>query len=213
MAGKQALRLALGAAAGAFYLGLGYVTTVSRHPPILGLIVGLVPLAMIALAVAWNSRLRTLSLSLCAAGLAAVVLYVELLRDHVAWLFFAQHAGAMTLLGITFGSTLADDHSKALCSRIAAAMLPGQLSVEHLHYTWKVTLAWTIYFGVSALLSVLLFFLAPIKVWSLFADILTPVLLGLMFAGEYFVRQRALPGQTHFGIFETIQAYRDFSRR
>jgi uncharacterized membrane protein len=207
------VRLFLGAVAGVLYLGLGYLATGSDHPPVSALVMGLMPLAAIALVVAWKSRRRALYLLLCAAGLGAVVWYFDALRDHIAWLYFVQHAGAMTLLGITFGRTLTDDHSKALCSRIAIGILRTPLNADYLNYTWKVTLAWTIYFFVSAVLSVLLFFLAPIGIWSLFATILTPLFLGLMFAGEYLIRQRALPGQVHFSIVKTIQAYRNFSRQ
>jgi uncharacterized membrane protein len=119
----------------------------------------------------------------------------------------------MSLLAITFGSTLGRDHSKAMCSRIACAILPAPPDAAYLRYTWNVTLAWTVFFALSAVLSVLLFFAGPIEVWSFFANLLTPVLLGAMFVGEYLVRLRAMPGRRHFGIAETIRAYRQFSGR
>ncbi|MHB8743742.1 MAG: COG4648 family protein [Sulfuricaulis sp.] len=193
-------------------MALSYMATVSDHPPVSALVVSLVPLAVIALTVAWNSRRRVLYLLLCIAALGAVVWHVDLLYDHIAWLYFVQHVGAMTLLGITFGRTLTDNHSNALCSRIATGLLRRPLNADYLNYTWKVTLAWTIYFFVSAVLSVLLFFLTPIGMWSLFATILTPFFLGFMFVGEYLIRQRALPGYAHFSIVETIQAYRNSPR-
>lgn len=210
---KQALHLALVATAGAAYLGLGYLATVSEHPPILVLIVGIVPVGAAVLVTAWNSRVRRLSLLLCAACALTIILNLDRLRDHVAWLYFLQHVGAMTILGATFGSTLACGHEGALCSRIASLLSRAHLDLDYLHYTWKVTLAWTVYFVVSAMLSVLLFFFGPIEAWSLFANVLTPLLIGAMFAGEYLIRLRVMPDRTHFNIAETIQAYREYSRR
>ena len=210
---RQALRLALIAAAGAVYLGLGYLAAASDHPPVIALVVGLAPLGAAALALAWKARARAAALTLCAVGAVAIALYVDQLLSHVAWLFFMQHAGAMALLGVMFGSTLGSGHAQALCSRIARFLLPTPLDAAYLHYTWKVTVAWTAFFFASAVLSVLLFFLAPLAVWSAFANLLTPVLLGVMFAGEYLIRLRALPNREHFSIAQTIQAYRAYARR
>lgn len=172
---------------------------------------GIVPLAAIAFISAWHSRLRILSLTVCVALTLVFLLNLNQLRDHAAWLYFIQHAGAMTLLGVTFGVTLLSRHEDALCSRIASFAHRDVLDAEYARYTWLVTLAWTSYFAASALLSVLLFFVGPIEVWSVFANILTPILLGAMFAGEYLIRTRVMPDRPHFNISETIAAYREYS--
>jgi len=59
------------------------------------------------------------------------------------------------------------------------------------------TLTWTVYFITSAVLSVGLFFFGPIAVWSYFANLLTPVIVGLVFVIEYLVRVRVLPERAH----------------
>lgn len=200
------------ALAGLIYLGIGYIATTVPHPPLVTILIGFIPLGTAALATAWKSRARLLLLPLYLVCAVLGAVYLDTLRDHVAWLYFIQHAGAMTLLGLTFGSTLGSRHAEALCSRIAIFIMPGQLDAEYLLYTWRVTLAWTIYFAVSVVLSVLLFFYGPIKVWSAFANLLTPVTLGLMFGGEYLVRQRVLPDGPRFSIAATIKAYRDFTQ-
>lgn len=198
---------------GAAYLGVSYIATTVPHPPIVTILIGFVPLGAAALATAWKSRLRVPLVALYLACALLIGLYFDKLRDHVAWLYFFQHAGAMTLLGLTFGSTLGRSPAEALCSRIADFIIPGPLEADYFRYTWKVTLAWTLYFAASAVLSVLLFFCAPITVWSVFADLLTPVTLGLMFAGEYLVRQRVMPDGPRISIAATIKAYREFSQR
>jgi uncharacterized membrane protein len=162
---------------------------------------------------AWQSRLRIASLTLCAAYAIAIILNLDNLRNHAAWLYFVQHAGAMTLLGATFGSTLGGRHADALCSRIASFVNPTPLDADYLHYTWNVTFAWTAFFILNALVSVSLFFFGPIESWSFFANLLTPALLGAMFAGEYLIRRRVMPDRAHFSIAATIHAYREYSRR
>lgn len=207
------MQLALAAIAGAVYLGMSYLASATEHPPLAAVFMGIVPLGATALISAWYSRLRGLSLSLCATCALTIALNLDNLRDHAAWIFFIQHAGAMTLLGITFGSTLMRNHKDALCSRIASVVLPEQLDAQYFHYTWKVTFVWTIFFAISALISVLLFFAGPIRIWSVFANLLTPILLGAMFIGEYLIRLRVMPDRDHFGIAKTISAYREYSRR
>lgn len=194
------------------YLGIGYIVTTVTHPPLATVLFGLAPLAVVALSSAWQSQARMLLLPLCAVFALGIALNLEQLRDHAAWLYFIQHAGAMTLLGITFGSTLGKSHGGALCSRIASLIIPEQLDAAYLHYTWKVTLAWTFYFAISAALSVLLFFFAPIKAWSIFANLLTPVSLGVMFVGEYLIRLRLIPDGPRVSVTATIQAYREYVR-
>lgn len=213
IAARQLGQLALVAAAGIVYLGLGYLITISDRPPPAAIIFGTVPLGAIALVTAWHSRTRTLSLILFSAGVLAFVMNIDNLRDHVAWLYFVQHAGAMILLGFMFGGTLGRGHADALCSRIAQFVIVKPLDANYLHYTWIVTLVWTIFFAINAVVSVPLFFFGPIEVWSAFANLVTPLLLGVMFAGEYLIRLRIMPNRAHFSITETIQAYREYSRR
>lgn len=212
IAARNVLRLSLLTAAGSTYAYFGYLTTTSAHPPLLSLIIGIVPLAVLAIVTAWQSALRWPALALCAVVCVAVFIKLDFLRSHLAWLYFIQHAGAMTILGIMFGSTLGSEPKDALCSRIACFVLRAKADANYLRYTWYVTLAWTVFFAACAVLSVVLFAFGPIKTWSLYANVLTPILLGAMFVGEYLIRLRALPDQKHFSIAATIRAYREYSR-
>ena len=197
----------------AAYLAFSHLLTIADRPSTLMLALGVTPLTVMALLASWYSRMRWLALTLLALLALAVLLYLEELRNHVNWLYFMQHAGTMMLLAITFGSTLGRGDAEALCSRVTRLMLPGPADPTYMRYTWKVTLGWTVYFIASAVVSVGLFFLGPIAVWSYFANLLTPVFVGLMFVIEYLVRVRLLPDRVHFSIAQTIQAYRSYERR
>ncbi|KAF7600038.1 MAG: hypothetical protein CGU28_04430 [Candidatus Dactylopiibacterium carminicum] len=212
MKAGQALRLGVAGVLGAAYLWLGHITSASANPSLLGLFVGLIPLGTGACVLAWHTPPRVLWLTLCGLAFAAIAWQAEFLRSNAAWVYFIQHAGSMSLLGLMFGRTLRSGrHEDALCTRIAALLHTQPMSPAYLRYTWLVTWAWTLFFAASALLSILLFVLAPPAVWSVFANLLTPPLLGLMFAGEYLIRLRALPGESHFNIADTVRAWQRFS--
>jgi uncharacterized membrane protein len=207
------LVIAVIAVAGAAYLVFSHLLTIDQRPSLLMLALGVTPLTVMALLAAWHSRMRWLALTLLATLALTVLLYLEELRNHVNWLYFMQHAGTMILLAITFGSTLGRGDADALCSRVTRLMLPGPADPVYMRYTWKITLIWTVYFIASGVVSVGLFFYGPIAVWSYFANLLTPVIVGLMFVIEYLVRVRVLPDRAHFSIAQTIQAYRAYEQR
>jgi len=205
-------RLALLAVLGAGYLWLGHLGSSSAHPPAISLISGLIPLWAVALLLAWGAKLRYLWLGLLGVLTLALLLNLESLRQNTAWVYFVQHAGMYGLLAIAFGRTLFGRHEEALCSRIAHVAHRG-LPPHMARYTWQVTLAWTIFFLSVTLISVLLFAFASLTQWSIFANLLSAPLLGLMFGGEALVRHRVLPNDSHVGILDTIRAYRDYSRQ
>ena len=57
-------------------------------------------------------------------------------------------------------------------------------------------------------MSTLLFVWAPLRIWSLHANVLTGPLIGLMFLGEHLVRLRMLPPQERPGLAAVVRAYR-----
>lgn len=198
---------------GLTYLGIGYFATTIPHPPLIAVILGLLPLAAAVLVTIWKANLRLPLLFFFAACAGTVIINIDAIRNHIAWLYFIQHAGTMLLLCATFGSTLSSRHDQALCSCIAAVVIPEPLDADYLHYTWRVTLAWTAYFAVSAIISAGLFFLAPIEAWSVFANFLTPISLGMMFVGEYLVRVKLMPDAPRISVGATILAYRKYSQQ
>lgn len=207
------LLMAVSAVVVAAYLAFSHLLTIDERPSLLMLALGVTPLTVMALLAAWHSRMRWIALSLLAVLAMTVLLYLEDLRNHVNWLYFMQHAGTMTLLAITFGSTLGRGDADALCSRVTSLMLVGPTDPVYMRYTWKVTLVWTAYFVLSGMVSVGLFFYGPLAIWSYFANLLTPVIVGLMFVIEYLVRVRVLPDRAHFSIAQTIKAYRSYEQR
>ena len=95
-----------------------------------------------------------------------------------------------------------------LCTRFAR-MVRGALDARVVHYTRQVTLAWTIFFAAMMTISIALYLLAPISVWSTFANLLSLPLVALMFVIEYAIRIRVFPDLPHKPILESLRAYRN----
>jgi uncharacterized membrane protein len=212
MSAVQLLRTGVIALVGAVYLWLGHQASISADPPLASLLIGLAPLSLSALLLAWASRSLWL-IGLCAGALLLMLTNIEFLRANTPWVYFVQHAGMHSLLGIMFARTLSRDHAQALCSKVSYMVWGDQLDAPFYLYTWRVTWVWTAYFALATLASVLLFWLAPLAWWSVFANLLTPVLIGAIFVIEFAVRQRVLPKDRHASIAQTIRAYREYSAR
>jgi uncharacterized membrane protein len=174
----------------------------------LGALLAVLPLSAIALGFAWRSprRLALLALLGFVLALAFAAGSWGMLRRHFGWLYWVEHAGTHLALCLAFGRTLLGGR-RPLCSQFAEAIERRSLPPAVAHYTHQLTAAWTAYFALMAAASSLLFWLAPFKVWSVFANFLTPLFLLLMFLAEYAIRLRVLPQAKHAGLIESIRIF------
>ncbi|MDP2266529.1 MAG: hypothetical protein Q8J70_08280 [Thiobacillus sp.] len=173
--------------------------------PWLGVGISLAPSLAILLWLTWNSSRKPAMLLLCAGVGMLLWGFWGALERNFSWAYFIQHAGTNLMLAAVFGVTLARGR-QALCSRFAEAV-HGSLTPEVAHYSRQVTLAWTLFFIAVSLVSGLLFFLAPLETWSVFANFLTFPLVLLMFAVEFLVRLRKLPNLEKHSILDGMLAF------
>jgi uncharacterized membrane protein len=89
----------------------------------------------------------------------------------------------------------------------------GGLPLEHECYAHKVTVAWVAFFAIMIIASTLLFFMAPLAIWSIFVNFLTLPLVALMFTVEFMVRHRVLVGLPSGHILDAVRAYLNNSAR
>jgi len=195
--------LALGAV-GLGYALLAHLTNARPGHESLGAVLAIGPLWAVAVALAWRSTLRVPALLACAAVALLVVVRWPLLRQHYAWVYLAQQVGTWALLGAAFGRTLGAGRTP-LCARFAMRV-HGPLDAATAQYTRSVTVAWTVFFAVIAIVLLVLYFVAPLPVWSVFANFCTAPLVLVMFVAENVVRRRALPGLEHVGVLATMRA-------
>ncbi len=187
--------------------------TAARSPAAseLGALVALAPVVLVAFLFAWHSPRRTVLLAALALACALVAAAWPLFARHFALVYWLDNVGFETVLLMSFGRTLLAGR-QPLCTRFAEALY-GPVSVAHAVYTRQVTIAWTIFFAAMLTVSTLLFFLAPLSSWSIFANFLTLPLVALMFIGEFAVRRRVLPDMQHMRILDAVRAFRNDAAR
>jgi uncharacterized membrane protein len=201
-------RIAALAAVAALLVGyqlLAHRITVSANAALLGALWATAPLAVLLLWLAWRARRPGPMVALWLALVATLGHYWPVIQRHPDWIYFGQHLAINCLLMLSMGLTLRPGR-QPLCSRLATRVR-GPLTPQVAAYTRRVTAAWTLFFGLVAVTSALLFWLAPIEAWSVFANLLTAPLVLLMFLGEYAARFLALPPEQRSGPLEAIRAY------
>lgn len=206
-------RIAAVAAVAALLVGyplLAHRIAVSSDAAFWGTLWAVAPLVSLLFWLAWRSRRPGLMLGLWVTLLAALVHSWPQIQSHPNWVYFIQHLGANVLLLLSMGLTLLPGR-QPLCS-LLAARARGPLPAEVAAYTRGVTVAWTLFFGLMAITSALLFWLATVEIWSSFANLLTAPLVLLMFLGEYGVRVLVLPPEKRSGLLEALRAYWGYGR-
>jgi len=191
------------------YSLLAHYTILHAHN--LGAAVAIAPLLAIALTLAWNSPRRLIMLSALLLLCIALIKEWSVLAQHFGMVYWLQEVSLQLILLMTFGRTLFAGR-QPLCTRFAEAVHPP-LTLQHEKYARKVTVAWTLFFAVMALTSTLLFFLTPLRIWSVFANFLSLPLIALMFIAEYRVRKWALPDVQNTNILDAVRAFRNNSAR
>ncbi|HEY4069401.1 MAG TPA: hypothetical protein VGM74_21010 [Burkholderiaceae bacterium] len=188
----------------AYVLGTHWLMT---RPPSPWNVVGVLSPMLAAIAVgAWRGgqRVPGALAALALAALCAMALTGTEIAPAI--LYLAQHAGVHAFLAIGFGSTLRAGHTP-LITTLARRVHGGTLTPGMTAYTRSVTLAWVLYFVAMVALSIGLFAFASFQTWAVFANLLTPIAMVLMFGGEYLLRYRLHPEFERSSIADAIRSY------
>ena len=161
-------------------------------------------LAVIALG-AWRGGQRWLGagaallvVALCAQALLGVAVPSQ-------WLYLAQHVGIHSMLAFGFGSTLRAGHTPLITTM--ARRVHRHFTPAMAIYTRQCTLAWALYFVTMAAVSIGLFVFAPFDTWALFANLLTPLAVAVMFGAEYGLRYRLHPEFERTTVADAVRSY------
>ncbi|WP_428374580.1 hypothetical protein [Lichenicoccus sp.] len=125
--------------------------------------------------------------------------------DLVATLL-ASHTVLYVALTALFGLSLLPGRTP-LVTAMAREVEP-RLTPRMLTYTRRVTWVWTLYGPAQVAISMLLLALAPLRVWSLFVNLLDLPLLAGMFLGEFAVRRWWLRGESQASLADGWHAAR-----
>jgi uncharacterized membrane protein len=188
------------------YALLAHYTNIYPGNQTLGALIALSPIALAVLTMAWNSPHRAAMLLAVAAACLAMLMSWHTLEQHFTWIYWIEHAGTQFVLCLAFGRTLRAG-SEPMCSYFAR-LVHGSLTPALLRYTRRITVAWAVFFGAMSMTSTVLFFAAPVSVWSAFVNFFTGPLICLMFVIEYGARRYMLPEVEHVHILAAVTAMR-----
>ncbi len=190
---------------------LAHYTNESAQSPKLGAVVAIAPVVLIGYLLAWHSPRRLIMMGVLVSLCVALGVGWPVLENHFDVVYWLQNMGMQLVLLMTFGRTLIAGR-QPLCTRFAEALY-GPVTPQHQIYTRQVTVAWTVFFAAMALVSTLLFFFAPLAIWSIFSNFLTLPLVALMFIAEYWVRKAVLPDMQNMRILDAVRAFRNDSTK
>ena len=159
---------------------------------------------------AWRGGQRPLA-ALAALSLAALCAQASLptpLPDQL--LYLAQHVGINLFLAVGFGGTLRAGHQALIT--VLAVRVHRHFTPDMAAYTRRLTGVWTAYFVVMALLSLALYAFASFETWALFANVLTPIAVVLMFGGEHWLRYRLHPEFERASLADAVRSYMHHSK-
>jgi uncharacterized membrane protein len=161
---------------------------------------GLLPLSLLAGGQRlWAAAAAAALLLACAWGWQVLLLRHDLI-------YLLQNVGMQSLLAVAFGHTLLPGR-EPLISQFARRIHRNDYSEAIARYTRQATWAWTLYFVVMGLASIVLFVAAPLELWSWFVNFISFLTLGGMFAAEYAVRRWRLRGIDHLSFLQSVKLY------
>lgn len=166
------------------------------------------PFLLPLLAYGWRRRsVALISLgAAAAAGLVAVVAAGGL--GDVRRLYLLQHLGAHAVLGAVFAASLRAPGTPMItqfAARVHPVLSPGMVA-----YTLRLTQVWVGYFAAMSALSLAVYLVLPWSAWSLLANVITPLAIGVLLVGEHGVRYRLHPEFERVSFADTL---RSFSQR
>ena len=145
------------------------------------------------------------------AALLVSLLFIAISRLDLASLPGLPHALAYSSLLAAFGLSLLPGREPVLTRLVLKVR--GPLPPELLAYTRHVTAAWCCFFAAQLALSLTLFLLAPLAVWSLFINVLNLPLVVAMFVIEYTYRVVRFPNFRHDRLSDFSKFAAEFSKK
>tara|TARA_R110001599_G_scaffold64023_3_gene179259 strand:- start:923684 stop:924352 length:669 start_codon:yes stop_codon:yes gene_type:complete len=138
--------------------------------------------------------------------LAAITITLwSTLLVRLDWIYLIQHIACNSMLCWFFAQTLLEGRTPIITT--LARTIHPDMPDNVVRYTRKVTAAWAIFFAMQVLVSLIIFYMTSIEIWSVFANILNWPLVILMFVVEYLCRKRVNPDFKHATIKESVLAY------
>jgi uncharacterized membrane protein len=105
---------------------------------------------------------------------------------HPAILLGLPHLVTNLFLLWFFARTLKAGRTPLITS--ISQRIHGSITPDLQIYTRRITWAWSLFFALQIIVSIVLYIFAPLQAWSMFINLLNAPLIALMFIGEYTYR-------------------------
>jgi uncharacterized membrane protein len=203
-AGRRLQLAAVGVLLVAYSL-LSHYSNLNPQARDLGAALALAPVSLISIGLLW--RLGGVAPAAIATAAAAFLLhrYWPMLTQSFTVLNLIQQCGFYGILALSFALSLRTGRVP-LCTQLADRV-HGPLTAQEIRYTRQVTAAWALFFLGQIMATLLLFELAPLRLWSIYVNFCSLPLILAMFAAELAVRHRVLPATRHGGLIATLRVY------
>lgn len=147
----------------------------------------LLPLLLVLLGLRWLSGSKT-SERMVLIGILAAVILITLTWGHQLGLKFYPAMVSLGFLVLFAGSLV---FPPCIIERFARLQDPD-LPAERIVYTVKVTWMWSGFFLINGSISAFTAIWASNEIWTLYNGLISYLLIGTLFAGEWLVRRRVM---------------------
>ncbi len=178
----------------AFVVGYAALSQYSNSVPDakgLATSLSIAPLLVVAAVLVWRWSHKVVAVAIFALVGALLIRYWTVLTEYYEWNDVVQQCGVYTVAFIGFGRSLFGGRVP-LCTQLMSKLY-GPLTPVEIAYTRRATVAWALFYGLLAVVILVLFFITSLRVWSLFTNFACFGLIGLMFTIDHAIRRRVLP--------------------
>jgi uncharacterized membrane protein len=185
------------------YAALSHYSASSPDKKGLGSVLSIGPVLLIGVVLAWRWTRPATAILICGSMCAFLYAYWPFIERNYEWADLAQQCGAYSLVALTFARSLFADRVP-VCTQLAGK-LHASLTAAELTYTRHATVAWLVFYALMTIAILILFFAAPLRIWSLFVNFAAFGLIMLMGVADHLIRLRVLPRRPGGGILAIIQ--------
>jgi uncharacterized membrane protein len=185
------------------YAALSHYSASSPDAKGLGAALSVAPVLLIGLILAWRWTRPLTALLIAVSSCALLYRYWPAVERNFEWADLAQQCGVYGLIAASFARSLFAGRIP-ICTRLASAT-HGTLTPAEIAYTRRATVAWVVFYALTAVAILVLFFASPLRIWSLFVNFGVFGLMILVGTADHALRRRILPRHPAGGILTILQ--------
>jgi uncharacterized membrane protein len=185
------------------YAVLSHYSASSPDAKGLGAALSVAPVLLVGLILAWRWTRPLTALLIAVSSCAVLYRYWPAIERNYEWGDLAQQCGVYGLIAASFARSLFPGRIP-ICTQLASAM-HGALTPAEIAYTRRATVAWVVFYVLTVVAILVLFFTAPLRIWSLFVNFGVFGLMIVMGIADHALRRRVLPRHPAGGILTIIQ--------